>query len=170
VSVCIGVLHKDFVILASDSRASSESGRYSDNQLKIIDIPNGGTLAITGSLGSGQKLARLLGQHSNPHDVPINEIPDEPPHCLYMSKDRKLFEIDSAFGVYDTLEGQHICIGSGCDIAECSIMKQLGKRSISTLDYKTCVKIVREAISDAIRLNLFCGGEVVIKSFKRKVD
>lgn len=167
-SVCVGVLTKDYIILASDSRASYEDGKYKDTLNKILDIPNGGTLLVSGGVGAGQKLARLLGQHNNPLDVPINEIPDEPPHCLYMNKERsQLIEIDSGFGVMDVCEGGYMCLGSGGDVAEVSIIKQLGKRSFKSMDYKQAVKIVKQAIEDACTLNLFCGGDVVVKVYKR---
>lgn len=166
-TVCVGLLHKDFCILASDSRVSYESGTFYDKATKIIDVGGKGALAISGTLGAGQKLARLLGTHPNPLDVPINEIPDEPPNCIYMNPDRKMFVIDSGFGVTELKDGEYFCVGSGCDIAETSIMKQLGKRKIAALDYKAATKIIEEAIQDACRLNLYCAPPIVVKVFKR---
>lgn len=166
-TVCVGLLHKDFCILASDSRGVMEDGRHKDNTQKLIDIPNGCCLAISGTLGSGQKFARLLVTHPNPLDVPFNEIPDEAPHCLYVTKDRLLLEIDSAFGVSAVGENDYVAIGIGCDIARTSVMKQLEKKKLSALDYKACCKIIENAIADACKLNIFCGGPIQIKVFKR---
>lgn len=166
-TVCVGLLHKEFALLASDSRATFEDGRYVDTIPKILEIPNGGTLAIAGTLGAGQKVARLLGQHVNPLDIPTNEIPEDPPHFLFVTKDRRMFEVDSAFGIREITEGDYITIGSGQDVAQCSIMKQLRKRAVNSLAYRELSKIVHEAIEDACKLNLFCGGEIVIKAYKR---
>ncbi len=166
-TVCVGLLHKDYAILASDSLGVLEDGRPKYNCKKIIETGAKGYLAISGTLGAGQKLARLLGQHVNPLDVPFNEIPDEPPYCLYLTPDRKLLEIDCGFGVSPIEEGEYACIGCGCDIARTSMMKQIGKRKIETMGFKETAKIVEIAIKDTCSLNIFCGGDVVVKIFKR---
>lgn len=169
----VGIVAKDAVILAADSKASMAHLAYDEEAKKVFKITDRIGISIAGSVGDAQRLIRFLKSHAKLYELEheskmtpsaaanlISNILNANRFFPYLvqfilggvNKEPILYDLDPAGGMLE--RKKYAVTGSGTELA-LSVLDQNFKPNLSKDE---ALKLAVKAIKEAKRRDNFTGG------------